>query len=145
MLIRGSRALVAGVVLGACTTPGTSGSAPAPAAAVGASGPTTRADGMTPRLIARGDTVFHTSSCTECHGQRAKGTPHGPDLTSGRFVQTDGSYEQIIKIITTGVPVDSITDPSFPEPMPPRGGGTPPLSDDQIRSLAAYVYRLSHR
>jgi len=59
-------------------------------------------------------------------------------------VQTDGSYEAIVKVITTGVPVDSIVDPTFPEPMPARGG-TQPLSDEQIRSLAAYVYSLSHR
>jgi len=140
---------VAGVALGACTKSAVSGAAPTPAAAVATTGMTTRpssqaAVGITPQLIGRGDTVFHASTCTDCHGQRAKGTPHGPDLTSGHFVQTDGSYEGIVKIITTGVPVDSIVDPTFPEPMPARGGGTP-LSDDQIRSVAAYVYWLSHR
>ena len=138
--------LVAAIALGACKSSGGSTSAPAPAVAVSTSGRPTpnAAAGVTPELIARGDTVFHASSCTDCHGQRAKGSPHGPDLTSGHFVQTDGSYEQIVKIITTGVPVDSIVDPTFPEPMPARGG-TPPLSDAQIRSLAAYVYSLSHR
>jgi mono/diheme cytochrome c family protein len=146
MLIRGVSFLAAGVAIAACTTPGRSAAPPSPTATLSASRLPTRLDaGITPQLIARGDTVFHTSSCTECHGQRAKGTPHGPDLTSGRYVQTSGSYQEIVKIITTGVPVDSIADPSFPEPMPPRGGGTPPLSDDQIRSLAAYVYSLGHR
>ena len=148
-LLRGTQILVIGVALVSCKTGGASGSAP-PAAPVASSAPATRSNvrlpaGITPELIARGDSVFHTSSCTDCHGQRAKGTPHGPDLTAGHFVQTDGGYEGIVKIITTGVPVDSIVDPTFPEPMPARGGGTPPLSDSQIRSLAAYVYSLSHR
>jgi len=147
--------LLTGIALGACTAGGGPASAPVPAATVSASRPVTppnpqgaaaqAAGGITLQLVARGDSVFHSSSCTDCHGQRAKGSPHGPDLTSGRFAQTDGSYEAIVKIITTGVPVDSIADPSFPEPMPPRGGGTPPLTDDQIRALAAYVYSLSHR
>jgi len=125
----------AGLVLCACK----SGGAPAPAPAGQATG------GITLQLIARGDSVFHASSCTDCHGQRAKGSPHGPDLTSGQFAQTDGSYEQIVKIITTGVPEDSIVNPTYPEPMPARGGGKPPLTDEQIRALAAYVYSLSHK
>jgi len=138
--------LVAGIVLGACKT----GSAPvsAPPGTATTSGAAGRAvshagAGITAQLIARGDTIFHASSCTDCHGQHAKGSPHGPDLTSGHFAQTDGSYQAIVKIITAGVPVDSIVDPAFPEPMPARGC-TPPLSDEQIRSLAAYVYSLSH-
>jgi cytochrome c5 len=146
ILLARAQLLLTGVVIGACTHAGASASSPVPTTTVSASGPARPLGdaGITPQLIARGDTIFHASSCTDCHGQRAKGSPHGPDLTSGHFVQTDGSYEQIVKIITTGVPVDSIVDPTFPEPMPPRGGATP-LSDDQIRALAAYVYRLSHR
>jgi mono/diheme cytochrome c family protein len=95
--------------------------------------------------IARGDSLFHASSCVVCHGRTAKGTSHGPDLTSGHFVQIDGGYDDIVKIITTGVAEKDITDPSFPEPMPARGGGTHLLTDEQIRALAAYVYSLSHR
>jgi mono/diheme cytochrome c family protein len=139
--------VLVGFVLGACKTGSAPASAPAgtATASVASGRPiSTAGAGITPQLIARGDTIFHASSCTDCHGRRAKGSPHGPDLTSGNFAQTDGSYQAIVKIITTGVPVDSIVDPAFPEPMPARGG-TPPLSDEQIRSLAAYVYSLSHR
>jgi mono/diheme cytochrome c family protein len=137
--------------LAGCKTGGT----PAPAPSTPVSSPGARPAspsaigpapaGVTPLLIARGDSVFHASSCTECHGRNAKGTPHGPDLTSGKFAQTDGSYDELVKIITTGVPENQITDPTFPEPMPARGGNTPPLSDELIRALAAYVYTLSHR
>jgi mono/diheme cytochrome c family protein len=129
-----SRVLLAAVALASCKTSG----APTPT-------PTPVAAGTTTRQIARGDSLFHSSSCATCHGRTGKGTAHGPDLTSGNFVQIDGTYEGIVKIITTGVPEDKITDPSFPEPMPPRGGGTPGLSDDEIRALATYVYSLSHR
>ena len=102
------------------------------------------ASDITPELIARGDSIFHKASCTVCHGNDAKGTPHAPDLVSGAFAQIDGSYEQIVRLITTGVPENKISDPSFPDPMPPRGGEKPPLTDEQIRALAAYVYSLSH-
>jgi mono/diheme cytochrome c family protein len=125
---------VAVAALAACGTGRATESAPTPVAA-----------GTSPRQLARGDSLFHASSCVTCHGRTGKGTAHGPDLTSGQFVQIDGSYADIVKIITTGVPEAKIMDPSFPEPMPPRGGGTPVLSDDEIRALAAYVYSLSHR
>jgi mono/diheme cytochrome c family protein len=146
--------LLIAAALAACKA-GTPASAPTPATTAAGSGAPPRAAaevaagraaaGITPQLIARGDSVFHASSCTDCHGRNAKGSPHGPDLTSGHFVQTDGSYDEIVKLITTGVTEDKFVDPSFPEPMPARGGGKPPLSDEQIRALAAYVYSLSHR
>lgn len=100
---------------------------------------------MASEIIARGDSIFHASSCTQCHGRNGKGLQHGPDLTGGHFAQTDGSIEEIVKIITSGVPEGQITNPSYPEPMPARGGDTPPLTDEQIRALAAFVYSLSHR
>ena len=145
--------LVVAAALAACRSGGPQASAPTPAT-VAAGAPTRSAEpnasgvataGITPLLIARGDSIFHAASCAVCHGRTAKGTSHGPGLTSGQFVQIDGKYDDIVRIITTGVPEDKITDPSFPEPMPARGGGTPPLSDEQIRALAAYVYSLSHR
>jgi mono/diheme cytochrome c family protein len=145
--------LLVAATFAACKSGGTPAPAPVPSATVGGAAAATRppepsaggltAAGITPQLIARGDSIFHVSSCTDCHGRTAKGTAHGPDLTSGMFVQIEGRYDEIVKIITTGVPEAKITDPSFPEPMPARGG-TPPLTDEQIRALAAYIYRLSH-
>ena len=129
---------LAATALGACTPGVTPAPAPRPAT------PVTSATGASAQLVARGDSLFHGASCPVCHGRSAKGTPHGPDLTSGRFSQIGGSYEEIVKLITTGVPEDKLTDPSFPEPMPARGGDTP-LTDEQIRAVAAYVYSLSHR
>lgn len=112
---------------------------PAPAAPArrgGGSGP------ASPQLIAQGDSVFHGqlggAACTACHGQDAKGTPVGPNLTDGEWLNTDGSYEGIVKTVTTGVPQPK----KAPAPMPPKGGAA--LSDAQVRAVAAYVYSLSH-
>jgi mono/diheme cytochrome c family protein len=98
--------------------------------------------GVTTAMVTMGDSLFHASSCVRCHGPDAKGRQNGPDLTSGHFMHITGSYDEIVKIITNGVPADSIKDPSHRLPMRARGGGQ--LTDDQIKSIAAYVYRLSH-
>lgn len=95
-----------------------------------------------PQLVALGDSIFHGqvggAACTACHGQDAKGTPVGPNLTDNEWLNTDGSYEGIVKTVTTGVPQPK----KAPAPMPPKGGAT--LSDVQVRAVAAYVYSLSH-
>ena len=41
--------------------------------------------------------------------------------------------------MTTGVPKPK----EHPAPMPPKGGA--PLTDDQVKAVAAYVYSLSHK
>ena len=97
-------------------------------------------------MVAEGDSLFHARSCRNCHGADAKGRQNGPDLTSGKFLHVNGSYEDFVRIITTGVPAEAIKDKSHTLPMNPRGGGRPPLlTDDQIRAVAAYVYTLSHK
>jgi mono/diheme cytochrome c family protein len=98
--------------------------------------------GVTTAMVTMGDSLFHASSCVRCHGADAKGRPNGPDLTSGHFMHSTGSYDEIVKTITTGIPADSIKDPSHKLPMRGRGGGS--LTDDQIKAIAAYVYKLSH-
>lgn len=76
----------------------------------------------------------------------AKGARNGPDLTSGKFTHVNGSYDDFVRLITSGVPAAEIKDPAHAQPMPARGGGRPaPLTDDQIRSVAAYVYSLNHK
>jgi mono/diheme cytochrome c family protein len=42
------------------------------------------------------------------------------------------------------VPLTEIKDPSHTIAMRPGGGGNPPLTEDQIRAVAAYVYSKSH-
>lgn len=102
--------------------------------------------GVTAMMVATGDSIFHARSCRNCHGADAKGSRGGPDLTKGDFMHVDGSYNDFVKIITSGVPKAEIQDTTHHNPMPARGGGRPaPLTDDQIKDVAAYVYSLSHK
>ena len=71
--------------------------------------------------------------CTGCHGENADGTPLGPDLTSGKWLWSDGSYKGIANTITEGVP-----QPRFDQaPMPPLGGTS--LTSDQVNAVAEYI------
>ena len=61
-----------------------------------------------------------------------------PDLTTGTFVQSDGSFQALIKTINDGVPKPR----NYSDPMPPKGGA--PLSDADVSAVAAYVWAISH-
>lgn len=91
-----------------------------------------------PQLIAQGRDVFATS-CFACHGADATGTPIGPDLTDGAWLNVTGAVTpaSIAAVVRNGVaqPVQ------FPAPMPPMGGVA--LTDEQVRAVSAYVYSLS--
>lgn len=101
------------------------------------------AGGPTPKQIALGDSIFHGlvagGTCSACHGQDAKGTAVAPDLTDQQWLNGDGSYDFLVKTITNGVP----NPKQHPAPMPPKGGA--PLTDDQVKAVAAYEYSLSHK
>ncbi len=99
---------------------------------------------VTPAAVALGDSIFNTASCQRCHGKGAVGATNGPNLTAGKWQHGSGSYEDIVKTITAGVPKDSIKDSSHPFAMRPRGGVNPLLTDDQVAAVAAYVYKISH-
>jgi glucose/arabinose dehydrogenase/mono/diheme cytochrome c family protein len=98
--------------------------------------------GATKAQVALGDRIFRGevdgATCGGCHGSDAKGTPVGPDLTSGKWLWGDGSLEAIAQTITNGVP----------EPkehlgvMPPMGGVQ--LSQADIAAVAAYVWAVGH-
>ncbi len=98
--------------------------------------------GVTSAMVATGDSIFHTASCQRCHGMDARGTPRGPDLTDTTWSQIDGSYAQVVQLVTTGVPKAKVKLAGAPFGMNPRGGTK--LSDEQIRDVSAYVYSLSH-
>jgi mono/diheme cytochrome c family protein len=99
--------------------------------------------GGTPQQIALGDSIFHGQvgggTCSACHGQDAKGTAVAPDLTDSQWLNGDGSYQFLVNTITNGVPQPK----QHPAPMPPKGGA--PLTDDQVKAVAAYEYSLSHK
>jgi mono/diheme cytochrome c family protein len=73
----------------------------------------------------------------------AKGTNRAPDLTDNVWSQITGTYDEIVQLVTTGVPKAKVKMPGAPFGMNPRGGIQ--LTDAQIREVAAYVYTLSHK
>ena len=80
-----------------------------------------------------------SAPCAGCHGTNAKGTPLGPDLTSGKWLWGDGSLASIAQTITDGVPHPKEYGP----PMPPMGGAQ--LSHPELSAVAAYVWALGHQ
>ncbi|HEY2675663.1 MAG TPA: c-type cytochrome, partial [Steroidobacteraceae bacterium] len=99
--------------------------------------------GATPAMVALGDRVYHGlvggATCTGCHGATATGTPLGPDLTSNKWMWSDGSYAGITTTIAGGVAQPK----RYRSAMPAMGGVQ--LSSDQVMAVAAYVWALNHR
>lgn len=128
----------------ACHSGPPAAEAPAPSAAEQApAAPVSLPPGVTPEMVAAGERVFATQSCAKCHGSGGKGTPRAPDLTDGSWIHIDGSYSAIVGLVTTGFTKAEMREPRYPFAMNPRGGTS--LSDEQIRSVAAYVYSISHK
>lgn len=136
--------LIAAATIVACHSSGTSTAAPTPSGGAATRASSAAPSAVTPASIALGDSIFHARGCRNCHGPDAKGRANGPDLTSGHFLQMNGSYDDMVRVITAGVPVTAIKDTSHKRAMPARGGN-PPLSDDQIKAVAAFVWSLNHK
>jgi len=95
---------------------------------------------VTPAAIALGDSLFHSkANCYACHGANAQGAV-GPNLTDAEWIHSDGSYDAIVKQITTGVTAE---ESKSKIPMPPKGGSQ--ITDDEVKAVAAYVYSFSHK
>lgn len=90
--------------------------------------------------IALGGDIFNGRAaggiCFTCHGQNAIGTALAPNLSDETWINGDGSVEFIANTIRMGVPAPK----QYSSAMPAFGSL---LSDDQIRSVAAYVSSLS--
>lgn len=99
--------------------------------------------GATPEMVALGDKIYHgqgvSTMCIGCHGATGKGSPLGPDLTSNKWLWSDGNLTGIAKTITDGV----MQPKKYRSAMPPLGGSE--LTNDQVLALAAYIWSLSHR
>jgi cbb3-type cytochrome c oxidase subunit III len=96
--------------------------------------------GVTPALVAKGDTIFHkTGLCYACHGSNAEGAV-GPNLTDAEWLHGDGSYDMILATVTSGVPAEKTKKGTA---MPPKGGSA--ISDEDVKAVAAYVYSLGHK
>jgi glucose/arabinose dehydrogenase/mono/diheme cytochrome c family protein len=100
------------------------------------------AEGATREMVVLGDRIFHGqvagASCTGCHGSGGTGTPLGPNLTSNRWLWSDGTWAAIAATIRVGVPKPH----NYRSPMPAMGGAQ--LSADQVNAVAAYIWGLSN-
>jgi glucose/arabinose dehydrogenase/mono/diheme cytochrome c family protein len=113
-----------------------------PGAGAAAGGNLAVPEGATRAMVTLGDRIYHGqfagAACAACHGARATGSPLGPDLTSKKWLWSDGSYAGIARTIREGVAQPK----EYRSPMPPMGGAQ--LTPDQISALAAYVWALGH-
>lgn len=135
----------------AAAAPGGAGATAAAAAPGGAAAalptpmPGVAPAGATPAMLAEGDSIFHGLKagglCQTCHGPDAAGTPLAPPLANKQqWLTGDGSYDFIQKRVTTGMPQPT---PPYSSPMLPFGGAQ--LTPDQVKSVSAYVYSISHK
>lgn len=140
-----SVALGAAVALLAACHSGSSSSAPKPAGGGAANKAPAKPAAVTPANIALGDSLFNNGGCGRCHGKGGVGAANAPALNGQKWLQLKtGSFEEIVGIITTGVPAANIKDPTHKNPMGARGGRMA-LTDPQIQAVAAYVYTLTHK
>ena len=95
--------------------------------------------GVTQAMVDAGQQAFNGGVCVGCHGPNGVGTSTGPALNDAQWIQIRGEFAEILATINSGVPAPR----EFAAPMPARGGGS--FTDEQVRSLAAYVYALSHQ
>jgi mono/diheme cytochrome c family protein len=131
--------LLSALVFTACSKSSTG----APAAAAGPALP----PGVTAQMVAEGDSIYNNTvpqiaPCARCHGAKGVGAQNGPSLVAGRWLQSEGSYDEIVATITNGVPRDQIKDPAHQLAMRGRGGPLN-LTDPQVRAVAAYVFSIS--
>ena len=97
-------------------------------------------DGVTQAMVDKGNEIFHKSGlCYACHGQDAKGLV-GPNLTDDVWLHSKGSYAELVEQVTKGVTKE---ESKSGIPMPAKGGSS--ISDDDVKAVAAYVWRLSHK
>ncbi len=150
-------AFLATSVVGGCSGPAVTedadvvddlGAASQPAARADAaplSGVTARiaegAGNFTTAMVEEGQQIYAGAGiCAACHGPDATGAI-GPDLTDAEWLIGDGEYEQLVAQILEGVSADEATNP-LGAIMPPKGGAA--ITEAQVRSVAAYVWTLSH-
>src|SRR5208283_5018259 len=135
-------ATAAATTAAATTAAATAAAATASPAAPAVTRESSLPPGVTHNTIGIGDRIFHGQvaggACSACHNTDGSGTTLGPNLRSGHWLWSDGSYEGILTTIREGV----IDPKQYRAPMPPMGGTN--LTPDQLSAVAAYVWTLSH-
>ncbi len=135
--------LPAALVMAGLASPCLAQTMPAPAKAAASPAAIAPALPMPPGAnadqVAAGQRLFGKSTCRNCHGPEAKGTPLAPDLTAGTWLWSDGALPALRKTISEGVSKPK----RFKIAMPPRGGMQ--FSDSELTEIASYVWAVGHR
>jgi glucose/arabinose dehydrogenase len=99
--------------------------------------------GASPDQVALGERIFKGQAdggtCAGCHGANGKGSAMGSDLTSGKWLWSNGSLQGITQTIVHGVPHPK----NHTGAMPPMGGTQ--LSKADLAAVADYVWALGHQ
>lgn len=96
--------------------------------------------GVTQVMVDKGNEIFHKSGlCYACHGSEGKGLV-GPNLTDDVWLHSKGSYEEIVAQVLKGVSKEESKSGIV---MPPKGGSA--ITDEDVKTVAAYVWTLSHQ
>ena len=133
--------VVLGVVVACGTAPGAApGAAAAPARA-------TKPADVTPERIAAGKLLFDKGVCINCHGPGGGGTTNAPPLNDKTWLHGEGNFNQIRDIVINGFSASDLVG-GYGRAMPKRGepsrGARVLLTDDQVTSVAAYIWSISH-
>lgn len=103
----------------------------------------TASDSVTPEQILAGSNLYNGGTCVICHAIAGKGSgTRAPDLSDVEWLHSQGDLDGILQTILAGVPqqdIKAVKPRQFP--MNPKGGLN--VSDEQMASVAAYVWALS--
>ena len=90
--------------------------------------------------IVRGDSIYHSKgNCFACHGVEAEGRPAAGDALTVSLNWAQYDWRSIDSLIVAGIPQVLTRSPMM---MPPRGGKSN-LTDDEVASVAKYVWAIS--
>ncbi len=100
------------------------------------------AEGVTAAMISAGEQLYQGAGlCFACHAPDAKGMPGvGPNLTDDEWLQSNGTFPEIVQTILEGVSVEKTTSGVV---MLPKGGSQ--ITEEQVRQVASYVWSLGPR
>lgn len=93
-----------------------------------------------PAATAEAGKKLFQQTCAACHGMEGQGMPNlGKDMTTSPFIKQHSNDELLAFIKQGRMPGDPANTTGVA--MPPKGGN-PTLTDDQLRTIIAYIRTL---
>lgn len=99
-----------------------------------------QADPKLMEIVKRTGPQLFGDNCAACHGHNAKGSPNYPNLTDAAWLW-GGGPEKIAETIRVGI---NSTNPNTHVSQMPAFGKDGIITAAQVKSVASYVYSLSH-